>query len=44
VTAISGRGPARPFALKRVERVADVGAALAAAGLGAERLAVSAVG
>jgi cyclophilin family peptidyl-prolyl cis-trans isomerase len=44
VTTLSGRGPARPFSLRRVERMADVGAVLAAAGLGPERLSIAAGG
>lgn len=41
---VAGRGPAGRFALRRVERLADPAAQLAAAGLDAARLSVTTVG
>lgn len=41
---VSGRGPSRPFTLRRVERVTDAAEQLAAAGVDAERLTITAFG
>jgi len=41
---VSGRGPTRPFTIRKAEGVADVAEALAASGIDADRLSVTAFG
>jgi hypothetical protein len=41
---VSGRGPTRPFTIRKAEGIADVAEVLAASGVGADRLSVTAFG
>jgi hypothetical protein len=41
---VSGRGPTRPFTIRKAEGIADVAEVLAASGVDADRLSVTAFG